>query len=236
MKVSLYFATWHLVLVTATWDTVFCCKCRFSQNSWYALSMFCYVWRWQSFNGFACKKAKALPISLAKVPALHQITVSLGGVMKDSRCCDRGNFPRTRQSGSRLSWQHSRRPSPGWCWCSIGERTNWLPLWVVQQLKVVGCCPGVQALTVRGCFVVAPVDMLAVEATNKQTGVREPRDDRRWELRAWRFVDVNDLMSCDVYAQPFRFWLFWRLIDQWPFQPLMDKRGNAVVPAQDWPN
>jgi len=31
-------------------------------------------------------------------------------------------------------------------------------LWVIQQTKVVGCCPGVQALTVRGCFVVTPVD------------------------------------------------------------------------------
>jgi len=35
-------------------------------------------------------------------------------------------------------------------------------LWVVQQSKVVGCCPGVQALTARRCFVITSVDMLAV--------------------------------------------------------------------------
>jgi len=39
-------------------------------------------------------------------------------------------------------------------------------LWVIQQSKVVGCCPGVQALTVRRCFVVTLVDVLAVEVTN----------------------------------------------------------------------
>jgi len=31
-------------------------------------------------------------------------TLNLGGVMREGRCCDRGNFPRTRLSGSRLSW------------------------------------------------------------------------------------------------------------------------------------
>ena len=35
-------------------------------------------------------------------------------------------------------------------------------VWVIQQSKVFGCCPGIQALTVRGCFVVDPVDMLVV--------------------------------------------------------------------------
>ena len=67
---------------------------------------------------------------------------------------------------------------------------------------VVECYPGVQALTVRRCFVVTPVDMLAVEVTNMQTGVWERRDGRWSESRAWRFVDVDDLVSCDVYAQP----------------------------------
>jgi len=31
--------------------------------------------RWQSLNGFTCKKAKALPISLAEVPTLHRMAV-----------------------------------------------------------------------------------------------------------------------------------------------------------------
>ena len=75
-------------------------------------------------------------------------------------------------------------------------------LWVIQQSKVVGCCAGVQALTVRRCFVVAPVDMLAVEVSNIQAGVWERRDGRWCKSRAWRIVDVNDLISCYVYAVP----------------------------------
>ena len=75
-------------------------------------------------------------------------------------------------------------------------------LWVIQQYKVVRCCPEVQALTVRGCSAVAPIEVLAVEAANTQTEIWERRNGRRCESRAWRFVDVNDLVSCGVYAQP----------------------------------
>jgi len=53
---------------------------------------------------------------------------------------------------------------------SVREETYCF-LWVVQQSKVDGCCPGVQALTVRRCFVATPVDMFVVEVTNVQTGV-----------------------------------------------------------------
>jgi len=75
-------------------------------------------------------------------------------------------------------------------------------LWVVQQSKVVGCYPVVQALTVRGCCVVNPVDMLAIEVANVQTAVWKRRDGRSSESRTWKLVDVDDLLSCDVYAQP----------------------------------
>ena len=44
--------------------------------------------------------------------------------------------------------------------------------------------------------------MLAIEVTNVQTGVWERRDWRRSESHAWRFVDVDDVVTCDVYAQP----------------------------------
>ena len=54
-------------------------------------------------------------------------------------------------------------------------------LCVVQQSKVAGCCPGVQALTVRGCCVVTPVDVLAIEVANVQAGVWERRDGCRSE-------------------------------------------------------
>ena len=75
-----------------------------------------------------------------------------------------------------------------------------LPLCCTQS-KVVGCCPGVQALTVRGCCVVTPVDVLAIEVANVQTGVWERLGGRWSESRKWKFVDVGDLISCDVYAQ-----------------------------------
>ena len=53
-----------------------------------------------------------------------------------------------------------------------------------------------------GSCVVTPVEVLAIEVASVQAGVWECRDGRWSELRAWRFVDVDDLVSCDVYAQP----------------------------------
>jgi len=44
-------------------------------------------------------------------------------------------------------------------------------------------------------FAVASVDMLAVEVANILTGLCERRDGRRCESRAWRFVDVDGLVS-----------------------------------------
>jgi len=120
--------------------------------------------------------------------------------MREGRCCDHGNFPRTRLSGSRLSWPKLAK-----------ARSGLVPTFQRREKKLAvsfglynkfGCCPGVQALTIRGCFFITPVDMLAVEITNIQTGVWERRDGRWCESRAWRFVDVNDLVSCDVYTQP----------------------------------
>jgi len=43
-------------------------------------------------------------------------------------------------------------------------------LWVLQQRKVVGWCPGGRFLIVRKCSTAAPVDMLAVEVASIQTG------------------------------------------------------------------
>jgi len=37
-------------------------------------------------------------------------------------------------------------------------------IWVVQQIKVVGCCSGVQALPIRR-YAATPVDVLAGEVT-----------------------------------------------------------------------
>jgi len=123
--------------------------------------------------------------------------------MREGRCCDRGNFPldtSVRQSAVRAE----TRKGQIWVGADVPaarEETGCF-LRVVQQSKVVGCCPGVQALTVRGFCVVTPVDMLAIEVANIQTGVWERWDGRWSESRAWRFVDVDDLVTCNVYAQP----------------------------------
>ena len=106
-------------------------------------------------------------------------------------------------------------------------------LWDVQQLNVVGCCPGGLTFFVRRCCAVALVHMLAIEVANLQTGVWEHGDGRWCEPRAWRFVHVDDPVFWDVYAQPLKLWMLWRLIDHWSFPPLVNKRGKAVIPAQD---
>jgi len=43
--------------------------------------------------------------------------------------------------------------------------------------------------------------MLAIEIANVQAGVWGHRDGHWSESRAWRFVDIDDLVSCDIYAQ-----------------------------------
>ena len=67
-------------------------------------------------------------------------------------------------------------------------------LWAVQHPS----CLGVQA----DKLAIEVVDKLAIEVTNVQTGVWERRDGRRSESRVWRFVDVDNLVTCDVYEQP----------------------------------
>jgi len=69
----------------------------------------------------------------------------------------------------------------------------WLGCWMLPRV------PGSNR---QESFVVTPVDMLAVEVTNIQTGVWERRYGRWCESLVWRFVDVNYLVSCDIYAQP----------------------------------
>jgi len=51
----------------------------------------------------------------------------------------------------------------------VREETD-CSLWVVQQLKVVGCCPGDQALIFRRCCSITPIDVLAVEVASILTG------------------------------------------------------------------
>jgi len=45
--------------------------------------------------------------------SLRAGTLNLGSVMREGRCCDRGNFPRTRLSCSRLSWSKLAKARSG---------------------------------------------------------------------------------------------------------------------------
>jgi len=122
--------------------------------------------------------------------------------MTEGRCCDCGNFPRTCLSGSRLSWPRLEKARSGLVPTFQGERRNWLfPLGykTVQGCWMLPRSPGSHR---PGCCVITPVDVLAIEVANVQAGVWERRDGRWSESRAWRFVDIDDLVSCYVYAQP----------------------------------
>jgi len=106
-------------------------------------------------------------------------TLSLGGVVGDGRCCDVWEFSRNTSVRQSVALSSSRESQvrvvvdvP-----SAGRETDCF-LWVIQQANVVGCCPGVQAFTFKGCFSVNPFVMLAIEVANIQIGVWEHRDGR----------------------------------------------------------
>ena len=99
----------------------------------------------------------------------------------------------------------SQEPGAGWCRRSIGERRNWL--FPLGRTAARGCwmlprSPGSD----RQMFCCNPssVDMLAVEVANIESGMWKRQDGHRPESRAWRFIEVNDLISCYVHAQPLR--------------------------------
>ena len=121
--------------------------------------------------------------------------------MREGRCCDRGNFHRTRLSCSWLSWPRLAKATSGLVSTfqsrekklavSFGLYNSPRLLDVAQESR----------LSSSG-DVGTPVDVLAIEVADVQTGVWERQDGRWSESRAWRFVDVDDLVSCNVYAQP----------------------------------
>jgi len=178
---------------------------RLSQKSWYALTIFGVSGGGNLSTDSPVRKRKHFQSALRKFQRftrwLWAGTLNLDGVMREGRYCDRGNFPRTRLSSSRLSWPKLAKARPGLVptfrrrekklAVSFGFYNRPRLLDVAQESR----------LSPSG-DVVTPVDMLAVEVANIQTGVWKRRDGRWGQRRAWRFVDVDDLVSCDVYAQP----------------------------------
>ena len=137
------------------------------------LDIFC-IRRWQSLNVFTCKKAKALPISLAKVPTLHRIAV---GRNLESWCRYEGGPMLWRRE---LSYNTSVRQSAVMAETREGQVRVGVDipsvigetgcfLWVIQGCWMFPKSPG---SPVKVCFVVTPtpVDMLAVEVTNGTSG------------------------------------------------------------------
>jgi len=102
-----------------------------------------------------------------------------------------------------------------WMW---GEAGN--SFWVVHQRMGLYCCSVVQALTVRRCYTITPVDVLAV--ANRlwcgSVGMAVDLSRGDWGCRC------NDLISWNVHSQPLNLWLLWKLNDQCPFQLLVVER------------
>ena len=75
---------------------------------WYAPSMFNVSGGGNLSTDSSVSRQKHFQSALRKLQrftgSLWAGTLSFGGFMREGRCCDFGNFPRTRLSGSWLSW------------------------------------------------------------------------------------------------------------------------------------
>jgi len=102
---------------------------RLSQNSWHAFSMFDVSGGGNLPTDSPMRRQKRFQSALRKFQrftgSLWAGTLSLSGVMREGRCCDRGNFPRNRLSGSRLSWPTLAKARVGDD-VSSSRRKNWL--------------------------------------------------------------------------------------------------------------
>ena len=54
---------------------------------------------------------------------------NLGGVISEGRCCDLGNFSRTRLSGKQLFGPTLAKVDSDWCQCSSGRNKTWQRPW-----------------------------------------------------------------------------------------------------------
>jgi len=139
---ALFVPAWHIVLPAATWDTLFSRRKWFSQRSWYALSISGVSGGGNLSTDSPVRRQKCFQSALRKfrrfTGSLWAETLNLGGVMREGQCCDRGKFPRTRLSGSRLSWPRLAKARSGLVPTFQRRERNWLfPL---------GCT------TVQGCW------------------------------------------------------------------------------------
>ena len=185
------------------------------QKSWYILSIWDVSGGGNLLRDSSVRRQKhvqsALPKFQCVTGSLWAGTWSFGGIMREGQCCDRGNFPRTHLSGSRLSWPKLAKVRSGLV--PTFHRWEMKPAaWVIQQSKVLGCCPGSHRQKMFCCNPSWHVGSWSHQRIAWGVGTSG------WPL-VWiasvevrRRVEVNDLVSCDVYTQPLSLWLFWRLI------------------------
>ena len=67
-------------------------------------------------------------------------SMSLGGIIREGRCCNRRNFPRTRLSGTRLSWPKLAK--------ATSELVPTLHLWEEKLAASFGSCNSPRLLDV----------------------------------------------------------------------------------------
>jgi len=139
---TLFVPAWHIVLAMATWDRMFARGYWLSQACWHPLSIFSVSGGGNLSTDSSVRRQKRFQSALRKFQSftgsLWTGTLSLGGVIRVGRCCDRGNFPRTRLSDSRLSWPKLAKAKV-WVGADVppvSEKTGRF-LWVIQQSKFV---------------------------------------------------------------------------------------------------
>jgi len=129
-----------------------------------AISWCIHLWESKSASSQPCESSNASPDRCGQEP---WVLVVLRG---RANAVTSGTFQERVCPAVGCPGRNTRRSGVGWCRRSIGERRNWL--FPLGHATVQGCwmLPGVQALAVRWCLVLAPVDMLAVKVANIQTG------------------------------------------------------------------
>ena len=78
-------------------------------------------------------------------------------------------------------------------------------LWIVESEKANKACPSNKAVSVSITGSITLVDMRTIKIASIENGVKE-----HWKIRClqscrWRFVDIDNSITINVYAQPLSF-------------------------------
>ena len=133
---ALFVTAWNVLLPTATLDALFGPAYRLSQKSWHSRSIFGVSAVGNLPTESPVRGQKHFQPALQEfqrfIGSLLVGTISLGGIIREGRCCDRRNFPRTRLSGIRLSWPKLAK--------ATSELVPTLHLWEEKLAASFGSC------------------------------------------------------------------------------------------------